>query len=291
MVPANPTSLEEAFDLVRQKPLEKAVQASSNPFDRFMMDLAKVVKEEKKTFVPRKVEVLVEEVEEEPFEEEFEQPEPIYVEEAMSNLTNALQKARIEAQYRLQEAAKQQELILEEELVAEKIEPAVPLLATSLEGVLTRLAEALQKNNQPEEELQQQEEPKPVTEPTAEKKPYVPSSKEENPYLKELIRSTKNQPKLPKGSKKKADIKKLIAEQVNQELEAFRRQLFSSNLMMGGGGGGTNAVQYAAGGTMNGDLNVTGRILSGGVDISDAIANMIINIQVPPPSLIDAGPY
>ena len=33
-------------------------------------------------------------------------------------------------------------------------------------------------------------------------------------------------------------------------------------------GGGTVAVQYANGGTMNGDLNITGRILSAGVDIA-----------------------
>ena len=291
MVPTNPISLEEAFDLVKQKPLERAVQASSNPFDRFMLDLAKTVKEEKKTFIPKKAEVLVEEV----FEEECEQPDPIYIEEAMSNLTKALQKARVEAQYKLQEAAKQQELILEEEeIIVEELEPAVPILATSLEGVLTRLAEALKQNDQPEEEKEEDsgEETDSFPEPAVEKKSYIPSSKQENPYVKELIRSTKNEPKIAKGSKKKADIKKLIAEQIGLELEAFRRQLFSSNLMMGGGGGGgTNAVQYAAGGTMRGDLNVMGRILSGGVDISDAIADMIINIEVPPPKLLDAGPY
>jgi len=36
-----------------------------------------------------------------------------------------------------------------------------------------------------------------------------------------------------------------------------------------GGGGGSVAVQYANGGTMNGDLNVNGHILSGGKDISN----------------------
>jgi hypothetical protein len=35
-----------------------------------------------------------------------------------------------------------------------------------------------------------------------------------------------------------------------------------------GGGGGTTAVQYARGGTMNGNLNIEGNILSGGVDIA-----------------------
>jgi hypothetical protein len=36
-----------------------------------------------------------------------------------------------------------------------------------------------------------------------------------------------------------------------------------------GGGGGSVATQYANGGTMNGDLNVNGHILSGGIDLLD----------------------
>jgi hypothetical protein len=39
------------------------------------------------------------------------------------------------------------------------------------------------------------------------------------------------------------------------------------------GGGGSVAVQYANGGTMNGDLNVTGKYLSGGVDLSTLIGS------------------
>jgi hypothetical protein len=292
VVPVNPISLEEAFDLVRQKPLERAVQASSNPFDRFMLDLAKVVKEEKKTFVPKKIETVVEEIVDEVFEEEIEHYPPVFVEEAMSKLTNALQKARVEAQYKLQEEAKQQELILEEELIVEETEPPKPLLATSLEGVLARLAEALQKNNQPEEEEEEEtEEDVPSLEPTAEKKPYIPDSKQDNPYVSELIKATKNAPKMVKGSRKKADIKKLIAEQLHSELESFRKQLFSSNLMMGGGGGGTNAVQYAAGGIMRGDLNVTGKILSGGVDMTESIVNTVndIIVELPLPTVLGGG--
>jgi hypothetical protein len=38
---------------------------------------------------------------------------------------------------------------------------------------------------------------------------------------------------------------------------------------MSGSGGGTNAVQYANGGVMWGDLDVTGKYLSGGVDLID----------------------
>lgn len=311
MVPSNPTSLEEAFDLVRQKPLEEAIKASSNPFERFMLDLAKVVKEEKKSFIPKKAEVLTEDLIEETIEE-YPRHAPIHVEEAMSNLAFVLEKARAEAQYKLQqEAAVQQEAIIEEELILEDREPLKPLLATSLEGVLARLAEAIQTAKEPEKEEQEEEEQEEVVssvEPTVEKKPYVPpDAKQNNPYVNELIRATKNAPKIVKGSRKKADIKKLIAEQIHSELETFRRQLFSSNLMMGGGGGGTNAVQYAAGGTMNGDLNVNGRILSGGIDISEAIKTAVsssildsqviqsaisaIVVDLPAPSLIDGGPY
>ena len=40
-----------------------------------------------------------------------------------------------------------------------------------------------------------------------------------------------------------------------------------------GGGGGTNAVNYAAGGVINGDLNINGQILSGGEDLDSIFVN------------------
>ncbi len=84
----------------------------------------------------------------------------------------------------------------------------------------------------------------------------------DNPYLKELQVIDKNKTKTEEKVSGLSDIKKIIAQQIQEQLSRY------PNLSFSGGGGGTNAVQYAKGGTMDGDLNVTGKYLSGGVDIS-----------------------
>ena len=67
----------------------------------------------------------------------------------------------------------------------------------------------------------------------------------------------------PASSKKIQDqLKKDIDHRFTREMANVRRLIEIT------GGGGTNAVQYANGGTMEGDLNITGNILSSGVDIS-----------------------
>lgn len=65
----------------------------------------------------------------------------------------------------------------------------------------------------------------------------------------------------------KTDLEKSISNRFTQELANVRRIIELSS------GGGSVAVQFANGGTMNGTLNVTGQYLSGGVDLSDIIAN------------------
>ena len=68
----------------------------------------------------------------------------------------------------------------------------------------------------------------------------------------------------PVSSKRFQDqIKKDLTKNFSDEMQQIKRMVSSY-----GGGGGTNAVQYARGGTMNGNLNIEGIILSGGVDIA-----------------------
>jgi len=68
----------------------------------------------------------------------------------------------------------------------------------------------------------------------------------------------------PVSSKRFQDqIKKDLTKNFSAEMQQIKRMVSSY-----GGGGGTNAVQYARGGTMNGNLNIEGIILSGGVDIA-----------------------
>lgn len=67
----------------------------------------------------------------------------------------------------------------------------------------------------------------------------------------------------PVSSKRFQDqLKRDLAQKFSGEMQQIKRMIEL------GAGGGTNAVQYARGGTMNGNLNVNGTILSGGVDIS-----------------------
>ncbi len=59
----------------------------------------------------------------------------------------------------------------------------------------------------------------------------------------------------------KKDIEKSISEKFTNEMQSIKRLIEMS------AGGGSVAAQFADGGTMNGDLNVTGNILSGGVNL------------------------
>ena len=61
----------------------------------------------------------------------------------------------------------------------------------------------------------------------------------------------------------KRDIEKSISKKFTNEMQSIKRLIEMSS------GGGSVAVQYADGGTMNGDLNVNGNILSGGVNLDE----------------------
>jgi hypothetical protein len=69
-----------------------------------------------------------------------------------------------------------------------------------------------------------------------------------------------------------------ISTQINEELSKFKKQLGRMALE---GGGGTNAVQYANGGYMNGDLVVSGNItaLGGVFQDSDNLGNDISSLR------------
>ncbi len=59
----------------------------------------------------------------------------------------------------------------------------------------------------------------------------------------------------------KKDIEKSISEKFTNEMQSIKRLIEMS------AGGGSVAAQFADGGTMNGDLNVIGNILSGVVNL------------------------
>jgi len=83
--------------------------------------------------------------------------------------------------------------------------------------------------------------------------------KEINKRIQNLVIEKKNVQLVVDDARKYTDTK---VAQVSEEVMAYARRILEL-----GSGGGTVAVQYANGGTMNGNLNVTGKYLSAGVDL------------------------
>jgi len=94
--------------------------------------------------------------------------------------------------------------------------------------------------------------------------PKTKKNKNTQNYVEELEK-IKDGIQIEKEDTKVTEIKKLIEEYAEKYIK-------KAVGMMGESGGGTNAVQYANGGTMNGDLNLNGNYLSGGVNLLDIFA-------------------
>ncbi len=109
-----------------------------------------------------------------------------------------------------------------------------------------------------------------------------------NDYVGELSKASKTIP-LSKEAEEENKLKGLVSKQLTEEVNKIR-QLFP-NFGMSGSGGGTNAVQYANGGTMNGDLNVTGRYLSGGIDLLQIFSGTGIGVSSSDDGVVDGGFY
>lgn len=120
--------------------------------------------------------------------------------------------------------------------------------------------------------VQEQKDDKPA-ENVAEDKPQQSSiktsveepskeEKEKNTYV-DILDQLSNEPISSREPEKVNEIRALI--------EQYAEKYFKKAAIMSeyAGGGGTDAVQYANGGTMNGDLNVNGNILSGGNNLLD----------------------
>lgn len=88
--------------------------------------------------------------------------------------------------------------------------------------------------------------------------------KDINKRIQSLVTEKKNVQLLVDDAKKYTDAK---VAKVSEDVMTYARRILEL-----GGGGGSNAVQYANGGTMNGDLNVTGQYLSGGVSLFNILS-------------------
>lgn len=114
----------------------------------------------------------------------------------------------------------------------------------------------------------------------------VETSTKSNPYVDELAKSSsKILDSEPEDIKR---LKSVVSSQLSLEINKIR-ELFPNIGMSSGTGGGTNAVQFAEGGTMNGNLNVEGKYLSGGIDLSEIFSTYIGGSSSPSNKLISGS--
>ena len=279
----SPVSLEEAFELVKQRTVTQATitessasvafhqkenssKEKSDPFNGFLTNLAKIIKDKKENEETNSLRTFTENT-------------THLVAENQDTILSRYNQTNIKSKYiPTKKATDELEEVLTETFHDENIKSNDPLTGFLLNLVETLKHEktkdstiSLTEQMLPNKEVSQnQATSNNVTNTQLDTTNNSPQKGQTNSYVKALTNISSAYAGLKKGSKKRTDIKKLIAEHVAVEFNRFMQQ--HPNLgSSGGGGGGTNAVQYALGGTIGGDLNVTGRILSGGVDLTSLL--------------------
>jgi hypothetical protein len=243
-----------------QKPIEEqketpapALPQPDEPFDKFLLELAEKLKNEK-VITEKQQETFEEQIKQPVLEEDKNSDDPfkkfigsfanILKEDELVNREENIKEATISFINKLKEQPEEPFIIDDQPLVKTKKKYLPPTIAKKVQ----KLPQVVKK----EEPVVAEQADEPVKE----------EPKDENKYVQELKTADKSNKKLPEKIKSVSDIKSIVEKQVAEILSRY------PNLGFTGGGGGTNAVQYAEGGTMRGDLNVTGKFLSGGVDIS-----------------------
>jgi hypothetical protein len=253
-----------------QKPIEEQketpvpeIPKPDEPFDRFLLELAEKLQKEKvitekqqETFVEQiKEPVSIDPNENDPFKKFIGSFANILKEDELVNREENIKEATINFINKLKEQPDEPFIIKDEQLVKSKKQKYLP----------PKIAKKVQKLPQP---VKKEE---PVVEEQADEL-VKEEPKDENKYVKELKTADKTNKKLPEKVKSVSDIKSIVEKQVAEILSRY------PNLGFTGGGGGTNAVQYAEGGTMNGNLTVNGTVnattyLSGGVNLYNLLSS------------------
>jgi hypothetical protein len=223
------------------------------PFDKFLLELAEKLKNEK-VITEKQQETFEEQIKQPVLEEDKNSDDPfkkfigsfanILKGDELVNREENIKEATISFINKLKEQPEEPFIIDDQPLVKTKKKYLPPTIAKKVQ----KLPQVVKK----EEPVVAEQADEPVKE----------EPKDENKYVQELKTADKTNKKIPEKIKSVSDIKSIVEKQVAEILSRY------PNLGFTGGGGGTNAVQYAEGGIMKGDLNVTGKYLSGGVDIS-----------------------
>lgn len=253
-----------------QKPIEEQketpvpeIPKPDEPFDRFLLELAEKLQKEK-VITEKQQETFVEQIKEpvstdpnenDPFKKFIGSFANILKEDELVNREENIKEATISFINKLKEQPDEPFIIQDEVIIKPKQKKYLP----------PKIAKKVQKLPQP---LKKEE---PVVAEQADE-PVKEETKEENTYVKELKTTDKTNKKIPEKIKSVSDIKSIVEKQVAEILSRY------PNLGFTGGGGGTNAVQYAEGGTMNGDLTVNGSVnastyLSGGVNLVNILSS------------------
>lgn len=249
-----------------QKPIEEQketpvpeIPKPDEPFDRFLLELAEKLQKEK-VITEKQQETFVEQIKEpvstnpnenDPFKKFIGSFANILKEDELVNREENIKEATINFINKLKEQPEEPFVIKDEVIVKAKQQKYLP----------PKIAKKVQKLPQPIKK----------EEPVVAEQAFEPA-RDENAYVKELITTDKTNKKLPEKVKCVSDIKSIVEKQVAEILSRY------PNLGFTGGGGGTNAVQYALGGNMDGDLNVSGAVnastfLSGGVNLVNILSS------------------
>lgn len=240
-------------------------EPQDEPFNKFLLELADKLQSEK-VITKQQQETLEEQVkqpistdpdEDDPFKSFIGSFANILKQDELINREENIKEATINFINKLKEQPEEPFIIKDEIEVKPKVKPKKYLPST-----LTKKSQKQIQPTKQEEPVVQEQSKEPIN--------TLPEL-ENNSYVKELKQADKNKLQTKKD-KTSTNIKSVVEKQVAEILSRY------PNLGFTGGGGGTNAVQYAEGGTMNGNLTVNGTVnattyLSGGVNLYNLLSS------------------
>lgn len=167
-------------------------------------------------------------------------------------IKDAIEKAKTAPQPKELEQSKKEEIVQKEEPELGAEEPPQELIAVKTLGQKIKDAIEKAKNKALDTPIQ--------TEKPAE---IAPEEDEQIASYIDELEKLKDTGTVPQKEEAKSTLKEL-KEYIDKTVKEYSRRILDL-----GSGGGSVAVQYAKGGTMDGDLNVNGHILSGGKNIAN----------------------
>ena len=248
---------------------EQQPESQDEPFNKFLLELADKLQGEK--VITKQQQLTLEEQVKQPTPADPDDDDPfksfigsfanILKQDELINREENIKEATINFINKLKEQP-EEPFIIEDEI---EVKPKTKSKVKNKKYLPPVLTKKTQKQVLPVQEKE------PVVQEQSDTLVTTKSQPDDNSYVKELKQADKNKLQIKKD-KTSTDIKSVVEKQVAEILSRY------PNLGFTGGGGGTNAVQYAEGGTMNGNLTVNGTVnattyLSGGVNLYNLLSS------------------